>query len=65
MAILLWCRKCQIGRACVKDIPPVCPNCLTVTTWTTFAPQPDPAAPFALTALDRRLLRTLAIDPQD
>lgn len=61
---LLYCRKCHVGYASIGEIPPLCPSCLTPTSWTTTAPfAREPKVPYKLTRDDRIFLKVQAISP--
>lgn len=57
MAVVLYCGfdDCKMGYAVNGVIPLVCPICERETKWI--------VAPFAMTVLDRRFLKSLRIDP--
>lgn len=58
--VTLYCRSCEVGYASAGEMPALCPNkqCGAVPNWTTLKP-------YRLSALDRRLLRSLRITPTD
>lgn len=58
-ARLIWCRICQVGYATAGEVPDHCPSCQQPAFWTTDAPYP--LEPWALTDLDKLMLKTLRI----
>lgn len=63
-ARILFCTRCGSGYGSIGEIPPRCPACDRVTTWSTSAPvqpMPEPRVRWELNVNDRRLLRSLRI----
>jgi hypothetical protein len=61
---ILYCRKCSVGYGSAGEVPPVCPACERETTWTTAPKKRDPAAPWTLSVMDARFLRSIRIDAE-
>lgn len=66
---LVYCRHddCRIGFPVARTRPRVCPGCERAADWTPdppTTPSPHPAIAWALSIADRRLLRSLRIDPE-
>jgi hypothetical protein len=59
MAIPIWfCTRCEVGVASPRKPAHECPQCGEEPLWTK-------TPPYKLTLNDRRLLRSLRIDPED
>ncbi len=64
VAVILFCRLCDVGTPYSGEIPERCNACGRSTKWSTSAMRDRQAAVIMWTAEDRRLLRGFKIDPE-
>ncbi|HEX8030332.1 MAG TPA: hypothetical protein VF491_17780 [Vicinamibacterales bacterium] len=64
MAVILYCRMCNGGYGSTGDIPAICPLCNRETKWGTSPRGHEPVPWWVPNENDRRLLRSLRIDPE-
>ena len=60
VAMILYCRLCDVGTPYIGDIPERCPACGPSTKWSTSTMKDRAEAAILWTAEDRRLLRSFS-----